>query len=56
MDPHERTGQPADPNEPEGLEDWLRDLRTQAPSDPFAQAEPADVDEAQGGGRHRAAD
>jgi hypothetical protein len=61
MEPHQRTGKPADSNEPEGLEDWLQDLRTEAPSDPFARAEPAGSDEVQGGGRqgggrHRAAD
>ena len=30
MEPHERTRQSADPNEPEGLEDWLQDLRAEA--------------------------
>ncbi|MBM2620334.1 hypothetical protein JIG36_32955 [Actinoplanes sp. LDG1-06] len=47
----------------EGLENWLHDLRTEAPSDPFGRPDdPVEAptrpapDEAQHVGRHRAPD
>ncbi|BCY09921.1 hypothetical protein [Actinoplanes sp. L3-i22] len=67
MEPHKDPAQPADAAAPEGLEGWLRDLRTEVAADPTGWADPEGdpageppappaPTEARGGGRHRAAD
>jgi hypothetical protein len=64
MEPHKDPAQPADPQAPEGLEGWLRDLRTDVAADPSGWADaagedpvpPAPAQVRSAGGRHRAAD
>jgi hypothetical protein len=64
MEPHQNPAQPADAQTPEGLEDWLRDLRTEVAADPTGWADtdgetpapPVPTEVRSGGGRHRAAD
>lgn len=62
MEPHQNPAQPVEPEAPEGLEGWLRDLRTEVAADPSSwadpqgEAPPPPAPAKERGGRHRAAD